>query len=94
MSKKMETKRMPRSQFLKRTMENNNKKKRIKKVNAAPRKLIIKKNINSIKSLQSALFSKFNNNKGSFSCEIISHAETFYCKLPKKKSTSRLEIAL
>ena len=50
--------------------------------------------MNSIKSLQSALFSKFNNNKGSFSCEIISDLETFYCKLPKKKSTSRLEIAL
>ena len=44
----METKRMPRSQFLKLTMENkkNNekkKKKRIQRVNAAPRKLIIKK---------------------------------------------------
>ena len=33
---------MPRSQFLKLTMENNNKK-RIQRVNAAPRKLIIKK---------------------------------------------------
>ena len=42
--------------------------------------------MNSIKSLQSALFSKFNNNKGSFSCEIISDLETFYCKLPKKKA--------
>ena len=44
----METKRMPRSQFLKLTMKNkkNNekkKKKRIQRVNAAPRKLIIKK---------------------------------------------------
>ena len=38
----MEIKRMPRSQFLKLTMENNNKK-RIQRVNAAPRKLIIKK---------------------------------------------------
>ena len=37
----MEIKRMPRSQFLKLTMENN--KKRIQRVNAAPRKLIIKK---------------------------------------------------
>ena len=42
----METKRMPRSQFLKLTMKNkknNEKKKRIQRVNAAPRKLIIKK---------------------------------------------------
>ena len=44
----METKRMPRSQFLKLTMKNkkNNEKtekKRIQRVNAAPRKLIIKK---------------------------------------------------
>ena len=31
------------------------KKKRIQRVNAAPRKLIIKKNINAIKILQSAL---------------------------------------
>ena len=47
---------------------------------------LLKKNINSIKSLQSALFSKFNNNKGSFSCEIISDLETtFYRKLPRKK---------
>ena len=38
----MEIKRMPRSQFLKLTMEHNNKK-RIQRVNAAPRKLIIKK---------------------------------------------------
>ena len=37
------------------TMENN--KKRIQRVKAAPRKLIIKKNINVIKSSQSALFS-------------------------------------
>ena len=36
-------------------MENNKKKKRIQRVNAAPRKLIIKKNINVIKILQSAL---------------------------------------
>ena len=41
----METKRVPRSQFLKLTMENKNKKikKRMQRVNAAPRKLIIKK---------------------------------------------------
>ena len=41
----METKRMPRSQFLKLTKENkkNKIKKRIQRVNAAPRKLIIKK---------------------------------------------------
>ena len=78
-------------------MENNNKKKRIQRVNAVPRKLIIKKNMNAIKNLQSALFSKFNNNnnKRRFSCEIISDLETtFQCKLPSKKSTSRLEIAL
>ena len=36
-------------------MENN---KRIQRVKAAPRKLIIKKNINAIKSSKSALFSK------------------------------------
>ena len=41
----MEIKRMPRSQFLKLTMENNKKRnlKRVQRVNAAPRKLIIKK---------------------------------------------------
>ena len=41
----METKRMPRSQFLKLTMENNKKRnlKRVQRVNAAPRKLSIKK---------------------------------------------------
>ena len=44
----METKRMPRSQFLKLTMKNKKKlkkikKKRIQRVNAAPRKLILKK---------------------------------------------------
>ena len=38
----MEIKRMPRSQFLKLTIKHNNKK-RIQRVNAAPRKLIIKK---------------------------------------------------
>ena len=37
-------------------MENN--KKRIQRVKAAPRKLIIKKYINAIKSSQSAFFSK------------------------------------
>ena len=52
----MEIKRMPRSQFLKLTMENN--KKRIQRVKAAPRKLIIKKYINEIKSSQSAFFLK------------------------------------
>ena len=60
-------------------MENNNKK-RIQRVNAAPRKLIIKR-------LQSALFSKFDNNKRSFNCEIISNLETtFFRKLPRKKA--------
>ena len=81
---------MPRRQFLKLTMENNNNKKRIQRVNAVPRKL-------SLLLCQSALFSKFNNNnnKRRFSCEIISDLETtFQCKLPSKKSTSRLEIAL
>ena len=39
----METERMPRSQFLKLTMEDNNNRKRIKRVNAAPRKLITEK---------------------------------------------------
>ena len=34
---------MPRRQFLKLTMENNNNKKRIQRVNAVPRKLIITK---------------------------------------------------
>ena len=39
-----------------------------------------------MQSLQSALFSKFNKNKVSFSCEIINDLETtFYCKLPRKK---------
>ena len=37
--------------------------------------------------LQSALFSKFDNNKRSFNCEIISNLETtFFCKLPRKKA--------
>ena len=46
-----------------------------------------KKNIlNVIKSLQSALFSEFDNNKRNFSCEIISNLETtFFSKLPRKK---------
>ena len=71
---------MPRRQFLKLTMENNNNKKRIQRVNSVPRKLIIKKNMNAIKNLQSALFSKFNNNnnKRRFSCEIISDLETTF----------------
>ena len=72
---------MPRRQLLKLTMENNNNKKRIQRVNAVPRKLIIKKNMNAIKNLQSALFSKFNNNnnnKRRFSCEIISDLETTF----------------
>ena len=76
---------MPRRQFLKLTMENNNNKKRIQRVNAVPRKLIIKKNMNAIKNLQSALISKFNNNnnnnnnnKRRFSCEIISDLETTF----------------
>ena len=70
---------MPRRQFLKLTMENNNNKKRIQRVNAVPRKLIIKKNMNAIQNLQSALFSKFNNNnKRRFSCEIISDLETTF----------------
>ena len=70
---------MPRRQFLKLTMENNNNKKRIHRVNAVPRKLIIKKNMNAIKNLQSALFSKFNNNNNKrFSCEIISDLETTF----------------
>ena len=49
---------------------------------------LLKKNIlNVIKSLQSALFSKFDNNKRSFSCEIISNLETtLFCKLPRKKA--------
>ena len=38
----MKIKRIPQSQLLKLSMENNNKK-RIQRVNAAPRKLIIKK---------------------------------------------------
>ena len=56
---------------------------------------LLKKNINAIKILQSALcetcvktkFSKINN-KISFNCEIISALETTsfnYCKLPGKK---------
>ena len=77
-------------------------KKKIQRVNAAPRKLII--NINAINILQSALcetwvktkFSKINN-KISFSCETISDLETTFLLLQvtwkKKLSTSRLEIA-
>ena len=60
---------MPRSQFLKLTMENN---KRIQRVKAAPRKLIIKKNINAIKSSKSALFSKLPKKK-------IKHKQTRDC---------------
>ena len=49
---------------------------------------LLKNNIlNVIKRLQSALFSKFDNNKRSFNCEIISNLETtFFCKLPRKKA--------
>ena len=91
----METKRMPRSQFLKLAKKKKKIMKKKKKKKNTESKCSTKKNINinSRKSLQSALFSKFNNNKGSFSCEIISDLETIYCKLPRKKK-SRLEIAL
>ena len=82
----MEIKRMPRNQFLKLTMENNKKKEYREWMQHQEHKLL-KKNINVIKSLQSALFSKFNNNKRSFSCEIISNLETtFCCKLPRKRT--------
>ena len=69
------------------------KKKKIimQRVNAAPRKIIIKKvykcNQNSAVCFVWDLckYSKFNN-KRSFSWEIFSDLETtFYCKLPRKK---------